>query len=153
MKFIILLAFIASFSFIGSAQNSHKTHPEYAGVERAMLNYVEALYEVDTNKIIASVHPSLRKIGYWYNPDKKEYMDNLNMSFDQLKSLTSRWNVNGNNADENTRKKVIIYDLNDRTASGKVEAAWGLDYIQLAKLNDKWMIMNIVWQSYPTESN
>ena len=149
--------FTLFFSFLvlssGYSQEKVNDHPEFKAVQKAMLNYVEALYEVDTNRIIASVHPTLRKIGYWYNPDSKKYMDNLNMSFDQLVSLTARWNAKGNNADKNSRKNVIVYEVNDRTASGKVEAVWGIDYIHLAKLEDKWMIMNIVWQSYPEEAN
>jgi hypothetical protein len=37
----------------------------------------------------------------------------------------------------------------DKTAVAKLSAQWGVDHMQLAKIDGKWMIMNILWQSYP----
>ncbi|HKK75661.1 MAG TPA: hypothetical protein VJ953_11360 [Saprospiraceae bacterium] len=52
------------FSFRAEAQTSIEQHPDYAGVHAAITDYVEALYEADSTKIIRSVHPDLRKRGY-----------------------------------------------------------------------------------------
>jgi hypothetical protein len=46
---------------------------------------------------------------------------------------------------------VIILDILDKTASAKLVADWGIDYMHLAKLDGKWMIKNILWQSPPAE--
>lgn len=37
----------------------------------------------------------------------------------------------------------------DRTASVKLSALWGVDYMQICKFDDAWQIRHILWQSYP----
>lgn len=118
-------------------------------VKAAILDYVEGLYLVDSTRIERSVDTTLRKIGYWYNPETKTFVDNLGMSYTQLVNLAARWNVQGNQVDENTPKVIEIYDVNSKSASAKLTAAWGIDYFHLAKVNDQWKIMNVLWQSMP----
>lgn len=133
--------------FAQGSMSEDKMNDEKEEVQSAILDYVEALYLVDSTRIVASVHPELRKRGYWYNKEKGEYYDNLDMTFEQLRKLAGSWNVKGDNATRNSPKKIEIYDINDRTASAKLTAEWGIDYFHLAKLDGKWMIMNVLWQS------
>jgi hypothetical protein len=37
----------------------------------------------------------------------------------------------------------------DQTATAKITAQWGIDYMQLAKFDGAWKIINIVWQTHP----
>lgn len=120
-------------------------------VKAAITDYVEGLYLADSKRIEKSVDPTMRKIGYWYNSEEKAYRDNLSMTYEQLVKLASNWNKNGNRADKNTVKKIEIYDVNTKTASAKLTAAWGVDYFHLSKVNDQWKIMNVIWQSIPTK--
>jgi hypothetical protein len=46
-------------------------------------------------------------------------------------------------------KDIQIYDVLDQTASAKLTAEWGIDYMHLAKMDGKWMIINVLWQSHP----
>ena len=48
-----------------------------------------------------------------------------------------------------TPKKITVFEVLDKIATAKVEAKWGIDYFHLAKINDKWMIVNVLWQDYP----
>ncbi|MEI9909355.1 MAG: nuclear transport factor 2 family protein [Bacteroidota bacterium] len=43
-------------------------------------------------------------------------------------------------------KKIEVYEVQDQTASGKVTAWWGTDYILLAKVSNQWMIRAVLWQ-------
>lgn len=124
-------------------------HPDRQAVESAILDYVESLYLVDSSRVSRSVHPELRKRGYWYNEEEAKYYDNLDMTFEELRKLATSWNKEGGQANDQTVKKIDIYDVNDRTASAKLTAAWGIDYFHLAKLEDRWYIMNVLWQSIP----
>lgn len=126
---------------------------EKEGVKSAILDYVEGIYEVDSTRIERSVHPELRKRGYWFNKKENAYRDNLDMTFDQLVSLAARWNKNGDRANADSPKVIDIYDVNDRTASAKLTAEWGIDYFHLAKMDGKWLIMNVLWQSIKEEEN
>ncbi|MFY0629382.1 MAG: nuclear transport factor 2 family protein [Flavobacteriaceae bacterium] len=118
-------------------------------VKAAILDYVEGIYEVDSTRIEKSVDSTLRKIGYWYNKKESTYRDNLPMTYNQLVRLSAHWNKDGKSANENTIKKIVIYDVNTKTASAKLTAAWGVDYFHLSKVNNQWKIMNVIWQSIP----
>ncbi len=39
----------------------------------------------------------------------------------------------------------------DQTASVKLIAEWGIDYMHLAKYEGQWKIVNVLWQSHPPE--
>jgi len=124
---------------------------DFKAVENAILDYVEALYLVDSTRIIKSVDPKLRKIGYWYNPKEKAYRDNLEMTHLQLVRLAARWNSDYDQADENSPKEIEIFDVNSKTASAKLTAVWGIDLFHLAKVDNQWKIVNVIWQSQPDE--
>jgi len=144
---ISCLALISFGIFLTS--NTTTQEAETQKVEAAILDYVEALYEADTSRVYRSVHPELRKRGYYFRGEAKGYTDKLEMSFEQLVSLSSRWNKDGKNADENSPKEVTVFEVLDKTATAKVVAEWGIDYFHLAKLDGKWYIMNVLWQSPP----
>lgn len=118
-------------------------------VEAAILDYVEGIYEVAPKRIEKSVSTELRKRGFWLNEEKKEYVDNLDMSYEELLDLASSWNKDGSRADENSPKEIQLFEVNDKTASAKLKAVWGVDYFHLAKTDDQWKIVNVIWQSLP----
>lgn len=150
MKYLIWLT-ACSFFFINSlqAQNSVQDHPDYEAVHAAISDYVEALYEVDSSKIKRSVHPELVKKGFWFNQKDSVWNDNTSMSYQRLVNLAGSWNRSGERANANSPKEIEIYDINEKTAVGKLTAEWGIDFFQLAKMEGKWMIMNVIWQSVP----
>ena len=148
IKKSLLILVLAGANFHLSAQSNQLEYDaDYQAVHTAILDYVEGIYLVDSSRIARSVHPELRKRGYWFNAKEKAYRDNLDMTFQQLKDLAATWNKDGSNANNQTVKIIKIYDINDRTATAKLTAAWGIDYFHLAKIEDKWMIMNVLWQS------
>ena len=46
-------------------------------------------------------------------------------------------------------KEIALLDVADQTASAKLTATWGIDYLHLAKFDGKWMITQVLWQSPP----
>jgi len=119
------------------------------GVRSAVEDYVEALYQVDPSRIERSVSKELVKFGYW-KPDASQEYGGSPMTYDQLHRLASGWNRdNRNKIDESTPKEIVIFDVLDKTAVAKLTAFWGIDYFQLEKIDGKWMIRHILWQSHP----
>jgi len=141
---VLLLAVfvLASLPVWGQDDNKELVHS-------AIEDYVDALYNVEPDKIARSVDPTLRKIGYWYDSKSGEYKDNLPMTFQQLYELAAKWNKDGKQATADSPKKIEIYEVNDKTATGKLTAEWGIDLFHLAKVDGQWKIMNIIWQSHP----
>ena len=113
----------------------------------AVEDYVLALYNVEPHRIARSVDTSLHKIGF-YDYNGKSY-NHVPMSYDQLYDLSSKWNSKGNRVSDNSPRLIEIYDVNDKTASAKLTAEWGIDYMHLCKVDDTWKIKNIMWQSDP----
>jgi hypothetical protein len=118
-------------------------------VEAAILDYVEGLYLVDSTRILKSVDPKLRKIGFYYSSETKTYRDNLEMTQEQLVRLATRWNSDNDQVSENSPKEIEIFDVNTKTASAKLTAEWGIDLFHLAKVDNHWKIVNVIWQSQP----
>lgn len=119
---------------------------EKDAVKMAILDYVEGLYDVQPERIEKSVHKELRKRGYYFSKGAYQQAD---MTFEQLTQLAANWNKNGSNATDKSPKKIEIFDVLDKTATAKLTAEWGVDYFHLVKMDDKWVIMNVLWQSPP----
>lgn len=119
---------------------------EREGVEAAVRDYVEGLYLVDPARIERSVHPDMWKRGFYRQDGQYKLAP---MKFDQLVALAGRWNKEGRVDPAKAPKKIEVFDVLDKTASAKLTADWGIDYFHLGKVDGKWMIMNVLWQSPP----
>lgn len=117
-----------------------------AAVYQAALDYVEGVYEVNAAKIEKSVHPNLTKYGFMRGQNG-QYGPPAAMTYQQLLGVVASWNKDGKR--DLSIKKVEVLDVLDQTAVAKVTAQWGIDYMQLAKYNGQWKIINIVWQTHP----
>ena len=115
-------------------------------VKQAVLDYVEALYEADSARIERSVHRDLFKLGF--ERDKDGTYKPYRMTYQELYDLAGRWNKTGR-IPKNSKKEIVVYDVADQTASAKLSAMWGIDYLHLAKFEGKWMITDILWQTPP----
>ena len=121
---------------------------EREAIERAVKDYVEALYQAKPELIERSVHPALEKIGLYRPDDSKEYRLPGGMTFEQLRALAGTWNVDGAQGSDLTYG-VEVLDALDVTASAKLTAKWGIDYMHLVKSEGRWKILQILWQSHP----
>src|SRR5262245_29750211 len=116
------------------------------GVERAVLDYVEGFYEGDTLKLKRSVHPDVAKYGYYIPRDSSRYVGEA-MPFAEFLSYARRIKERNTPARADAPKKVEIFDVLDQTASAKLTAWWGTDYLLLAKYDGRWMIRQVMWQT------
>lgn len=136
----------ATTSLTAVAQNK----ADKEGVKMAALDYVEGLYLVEPERIERSVSKDLAKIGYWKRDANSAYRESP-MTYEQLYALAGEWNKNGNVDPKTAPKKIEVLDLLDQTAVVKLSADWGIDYLNMAKKDGRWTIVNILWQSYPAD--
>ena len=144
----LLLVAFAVLVFAGTA--AAQTAADREAVRQAALDYVEGIYQVDTARIERSVHKNLTKRGFWREPAEAAYRPESVMTFDQLMKLTASWNKDGKR--DTSIKQVEVLDVLDQTASAKIVAMWGIDYMHLAKYDGRWQIINIVWQAHPPKT-
>ena len=117
-------------------------------ISQAVLNYANSAYEVKPELVDQSVHPKLQKIGYVLR--EGEYRE-LWMNYYELKQLVAGWNKEGRFDPATAKREIKVLDRLDRTAVARLDAEWGIDFFQLAKLDGTWTIMNVIWQTYPPE--
>lgn len=117
-------------------------------VRSAVADYVDAIYEVQPERIERSVARDLVKRGYW-RPDASGDFREFPMTYEELHELASSWNADGHLDTSTAVREIVLLDVLDKTASAKLVADWGVDYLHLAKVDGRWMIKNILWQSPP----
>ena len=152
MKKLLLVAPLAALllSFGIQATVREAAAAEHDAVERAVLDYVEAIYDVKPELIERSVHPDLTKFGFWRESADQPYQSAA-MTYEQLHALAAEYNRDGSRVPEDAPKEVQVLDVLDQTASAKLTASWGIDYMQLAKFDGKWKILHVLWQVHPSD--
>lgn len=145
MKKVIFM--MIAFAMVWPVATRAQSNTEREAVKQAVLDYVEGIYEVDHKRIERSVHPELAKRGFFVKKGETAYTGTP-MTFAQLVELAKTYNKGGR-VPKDAPKEVVIYDVLDQTASAKLTAVWGIDYMHLAKYDGKWMIVNILWQTPP----
>jgi len=146
---LFVLVLLAAVSPAWSDQvNQADQAADEAAINQAVLNYVNAIYLVKPKLIDKSVSPKLQKVGYAPKSDGTGYRE-MWMTFDDLKALAANYNTGGEIDPETARRDIVILGQLDQVAIVRLEAAWGIDFIQLAREGGKWMIMNVIWQTYP----
>jgi hypothetical protein len=121
---------------------------EQDAVRRAVLDYVEGFYEGDSSKFVRSVRPEVFKYGYWIPRDSTRYQGEQ-MQWPEFHAYANRVKASKRFAPATAPKEVVVFDVLDQTASAKLTAAWGVDYLLLGKYDGKWMIAEVLWQSRP----
>ena len=119
-------------------------------VNNAVLDYVDAFYLGDTTKILRSISPAVVKYGYYRKKDATAY-EGEPMSFREMLDYATNVGKRKNPNVDKYVKKIEVLDYQDQTAAAKLTAWWGTDYILLAKLNGRWMITHVLWQSPPKQ--
>ena len=71
------------------------------------------------------------------------------MPFPEFLSYANRIRTGRSRTPPNAVKDIVLYDVQDQTASAKLTAWWGTDYLLLAKEKGRWTILQVLWQSPP----
>ena len=137
-------------ALLGPLAVSAQSAEDRAGVERAAMDYLEGFYEGSTEKLRRGVHPDVLKFGFYMQDG--EY-HRAPMSFDEMLAFATGVKENSRFPDENAPKRVELLDVLDQTAVAKVYAWWGSDYLNMAKYDGEWKIVQVLWQSPPSEWN
>ena len=131
-----------------SASAVAQSADEREGVRRAVLDYVEGFYEGDTAKLSRSISPEVFKYGYYIPRDSARYLGER-MAWPEFHAYANRVKANKRFAAPTAPKEITVFDVLDQTASAKLVAFWGVDYLLLAKQNGRWMITHVIWQTPP----
>jgi hypothetical protein len=140
-KYILSAILFLSASGILHAQ----TAQDKKEVERALLDYIEGFYEGDTVKLSRSVADYSVKYGYWKDDKTNRYAGEA-MSHKEMIDYAVGIKAKNRQRKLTPLEKTQIFEIQESIASAKVTAWWGIDYVLLEKIDNKWMIRMVLWQ-------
>ena len=115
----------------------------YAAIIVPAVDFIEAWYEGDVARMERAVHPDLAK--------RIPRIDRLtgrtrlhHMSASQLLQFTSAGGGNRIPV-EKRQKDILILDAHATIAVVKVVSAEYVDYLQVAKIDGRWVFVNVLW--------
>ena len=151
---LVLLAALVMTTAAFAAEPAETPEPaeltDEESIRLAVMNYVNAIYQVKPELVDESVHAKLQKVGFVPNKDGDDYRE-MWMTRDELRELAVHWNQDGSVDPATAKAEVKILAQLDQTAVVRLDAEWGIDFIQLARMKGTWMIVNVMWQTYPKE--
>ena len=122
---------------------------EDAAIKQAALDYIEGWYEGDAERMERALHPELAKRAVF--TDSKSG----NSRLQQMSAMTlvqyTRAGYGKKVPVDQQQKDVFILDKYENIAVVKVIATEWIDYLQIAKYNGEWKIVNVLWEMKPKE--
>ena len=146
MKNSVALLFLMPTLLVAVPARQASEADERASIERAALDYIEAIYEGRPELIRRSVHPDVVKVGY--SRRDEEDIPIRPMSFEKLLGLASEWSTE-NDVPADALKDVTVLDRFHDIATVRLTASWGVDYMMLARSAGRWKIIQVLYQSNP----
>ena len=148
---ILALFFVAGASVDTQAQNppaaNRPAEADAAAIRQTALDYIEGWYEGNAERMERALHPELAK--RIVRTDAKSGRSGLG----QMSAMTlvqgTRNGGGKNTPKEKQQKDVTVLDVFENAACAKVVASDWVDYLQLAKWNGRWVIVNVLWELKP----
>lgn len=113
-----------------------------AAIRQAALDYIEGYYAADAERMRRSLHPSLVK-----------RIVGVRDGVAHLNEMTAQQLIDGTEAGwgarvpaEARRTDVTILDAFRNVAAVRVDAHQWIDYMQIARWNGEWKIVNVLWE-------
>ena len=141
-RYALLLAALA-LPAVARAQ----TAADSSAIRATALDYVEGWYDGNAERMSRAVHPELvKRIVVSDTTTRRSVIETMGAT--ALVNGTRRgW---GKETPANRRQKdVTILDVFGNAASVKSVMADWIDYLQMAKVDGRWVIVNVLWEYKP----
>ena len=139
---LLALAIAAALCPAAHAQSSD----DQAAIKATALDYIEGWYEGNAERMERALHPKLVKRIFEKNSAGEIALDE--MTAKQLVEGTRRGGGK-KTPPEKQQKDVTILDVFGNAASVKVVASDWIDYMQMGKVDGRWVIINVLWEMKP----
>ncbi|PWN63308.1 nuclear transport factor 2 family protein [Chryseobacterium oncorhynchi] len=141
MKYFFISILLCSINQLVSGQSRQDS----LAIKQAALDYIESQHTPNASRMERALHPRMVKRTFWKDKATgKDYLRETNA--ESMILLAESYNKNKDKFPASPKKDVKFLDVSEKTASIKLIADEWIDYIHLAKLNDTWKIVNVLWQ-------
>lgn len=117
-----------------------------AAIRAPALDYIEGWYTGNAERMERAVHPDLAK--RIMNTDQRGRRVLGHQSAMTL-VLNTRAGGGKQTPAAEQRKDVRILDIFGNAASVRIDAGTWVDYLHVARWNDRWVIVNVLWELRP----
>ena len=118
-----------------------------AAIRATALDYVEGWYEGNAERMSRALHPELvKRIVVADTATGKSVLQSMGAS--ALVNGT-RHGYGKSTPKDKQQKDVRILDVFGNAASARATMADWIDYMQLAKVDGRWVIVNVLWEQKP----
>jgi hypothetical protein len=139
---IIAVGLFLAFSLTAFAQ----ADTEKEAIKRTALNYAEGWYEGNAEKMESALSTDLAKRIARTNERGQTRVDHMT-AMALVQGTRSGFGKQTPAAEQ--QKDVTILDMIGGAATVKLEMRDWVDYMHIAKVNGKWVIVNVLWEMKP----
>jgi hypothetical protein len=129
--------------FSGFTFGADSSTDESAAIKKVALDYIEGWYTGDAARMQSALHPDLAKRIVRTDASGKSTLNQ--QTAEMLVQGTARGGGK-RTPPEKQQKDVTILDHFNNAAVVKIVAADWIDYLQVAKFNGEWKIINVLWE-------
>ncbi len=145
-KLLPVATAVVVMSLMSSVRLAAQSAADSAAIRATALDYVEGWYTADTVRMARAVHPDLVKRIVQTGPDGRSRIDQMDAA--GLVANTGRGGGKGTPL-ERQQKDVVILDIFQNAASVRATMSGWIDYMQMARFNGRWVIINVLWEMKP----
>ncbi len=145
-KRFLLFAFVLVMVLVGGVR-AQDNDANRAAIRQTALDYIEGWYEGNAERMERALHPELAK--RIVRTDPKNNRSSLGQMGAMALVQGTRAGYGKQIPKEKQMKEVTILDVFENAASVKVVASDWIDYLQVAKWNGRWVIVNVLWEMKP----
>lgn len=132
---------------IASAVVQGQSSADSVAIRSTALDYAEGWYEGNAERMTRALHPELvKRIVVRDTATGKTVVQGMGAS---VLINSTRHGYGKETPRERQQKDVKILDIFGNAASAKAVMADWVDYMQLAKVDGKWVIVNVLWERKP----
>lgn len=142
MRLSLLALMVLSTAVIGVAQA--QSSADSAAIRATALDYAEGWYEGNADRMARALHPELvKRIVVRDTTTGKSMVQGMGAS---VLVNSTRHGYGKETPKERQQKEVTILDIFGNAASAKAVMADWVDYMQVARVDGRWVIVNVLWE-------
>ena len=135
---------LGTFALTALVNSPAASSSDAEAIKQTALDYIEGWYDGDAARMEKALHPELAKRIVWTDASGQNTLGQMSAM-----TLVQRTREGTGKSDTTRQKDVTILDVFENAAMVKVVATDWIDYLQEAKWNGHWKIVNVLWELKP----
>jgi hypothetical protein len=145
-SFLPALAAVQALTF---ATLQAQTSADTTAIHATALNYVEGWYDGNADRMAKALHPELvKRIVVRDTTTGKSMVQGMGTS---VLVNSTRHGYGKETPKDRQQKDVSVLDIFGNAASVKAVMSDWIDYMHMAKVDGRWVIVNVLWERKPAE--